>query len=132
MCLNEHSYLFTSILKPYVGYESTCFYTIFFWIFNIPFFINDSNFYFYLKNLEVLQSTNTQIEEFLKHTPAFSAMANSINQNYTIATKKKCKLLWVLQPKSVMRIWSIIIRIFYIGSAKHDRFLPWSIPGNFE
>lgn len=42
-----------------------------------------------LEDLEVLQSTNTQIEEFLKHIPAFSAMANVINQNYTIANQKR-------------------------------------------
>src|ERR1700712_1033289 len=42
-----------------------------------------------LEELEVLQSTNAQIEEFLKHIPAFSAMANVISQNYTIATQKR-------------------------------------------
>ena len=42
-----------------------------------------------LENLEVLQSTNAQIEEFLKHIPAFSAMANVISQNYTIAAQKR-------------------------------------------
>jgi CRP-like cAMP-binding protein len=42
-----------------------------------------------LENLEVLQTTHAQIEEFLKHIPAFSAMANSINQNYTIANQKR-------------------------------------------
>jgi CRP-like cAMP-binding protein len=42
-----------------------------------------------LENLEVLQSTNAQIEEFLKHIPAFAAMANVISQNYTIATQKR-------------------------------------------
>jgi CRP-like cAMP-binding protein len=42
-----------------------------------------------LENLEVLQSTNAQIEEFLKHIPAFSAMANVISQNYTIANQKR-------------------------------------------
>ena len=42
-----------------------------------------------LEDLEVLQSTNAQIEEFLKHIPAFSAMANVINQNYTIANQKR-------------------------------------------
>jgi CRP-like cAMP-binding protein len=42
-----------------------------------------------LEDLEVLQSTHAQIEEFLKHIPAFSAMANIISQNYTIATQKR-------------------------------------------
>ena len=42
-----------------------------------------------LEDLEVLQSTNAQIEEFLKHIPAFSAMANVISQNYTIANQKR-------------------------------------------
>jgi CRP-like cAMP-binding protein len=42
-----------------------------------------------LENLEVLQSTNAQIEEYLKHIPAFSAMANVISQNYTIANQKR-------------------------------------------
>ncbi|NQX52259.1 Crp/Fnr family transcriptional regulator [Pedobacter panaciterrae] len=42
-----------------------------------------------LENLEVLQSTNAQIEEFLKHIPAFSAMSNVISQNNTIATQKR-------------------------------------------
>ncbi|GAA3989397.1 Crp/Fnr family transcriptional regulator [Mucilaginibacter dorajii] len=42
-----------------------------------------------LENLEVLQSTNAQIEEFLKDIPAFSAMANVISQNNTIATQKR-------------------------------------------
>jgi len=42
-----------------------------------------------LEDLEVLQSTNAQIEEFLKHIPAFSAMASLINQNYTIANQKR-------------------------------------------
>jgi CRP-like cAMP-binding protein len=42
-----------------------------------------------LENLEVLQSTNAQIEEFLKNIPAFSAMANVISQNYTIANQKR-------------------------------------------
>src|SRR5580704_6976585 len=31
-----------------------------------------------LEDLEVLQSTNAQIEEYLKHIPAFSAMQNVI------------------------------------------------------
>jgi CRP-like cAMP-binding protein len=42
-----------------------------------------------LEDLEVLQSTNAQIEEFLKHIPAFAAMANIISQNYTIANQKR-------------------------------------------
>ncbi|TDQ11486.1 Crp/Fnr family transcriptional regulator [Pedobacter metabolipauper] len=42
-----------------------------------------------LEDLEVLQSTNAQIEEFLKHIPAFSAMQNIISQNYTIANQKR-------------------------------------------
>ena len=42
-----------------------------------------------LEDLEVLQSTNAQIEEFLKDIPAFSAMANVISQNYTIANQKR-------------------------------------------
>jgi len=42
-----------------------------------------------LEDLEVLQSTNAQIEEFLKDIPAFSVMASLINQNYTIANQKR-------------------------------------------
>jgi len=42
-----------------------------------------------LEDMEVLQSTNAQIEEYLKHIPAFSAMANIISQNNTIATQKR-------------------------------------------
>lgn len=42
-----------------------------------------------MEDMEVLQSTNAQIEEFLKHIPAFSAMANVISQNYTIANQKR-------------------------------------------
>jgi CRP-like cAMP-binding protein len=42
-----------------------------------------------LEDLEVLQTTNAQIEEFLKLIPAFSAMANVISQNYTIANQKR-------------------------------------------
>lgn len=42
-----------------------------------------------LEDMEVLQSTNAQIEEFLKTIPAFSAMQNVISQNYTIATQKR-------------------------------------------
>ena len=42
-----------------------------------------------LEDLEVLQSTNAQIEEFLKDIPAFSEMAAVISQNYTIANQKR-------------------------------------------
>jgi len=42
-----------------------------------------------LEDLEVLQSTNAQIEGFLKDIPAFSAMQNVISQNNTIATQKR-------------------------------------------
>jgi CRP-like cAMP-binding protein len=42
-----------------------------------------------LEDMEVLQSTNAQIEEYLKGIPAFSAMANVISQNYTIANQKR-------------------------------------------
>ncbi|MDQ0595253.1 CRP-like cAMP-binding protein [Chryseobacterium ginsenosidimutans] len=42
-----------------------------------------------LEELEVLQSTNAQIEDFLKDIPAFSAMAKKISQNYTIANQKR-------------------------------------------
>ncbi|MDP9076710.1 MAG: Crp/Fnr family transcriptional regulator [Bacteroidota bacterium] len=42
-----------------------------------------------LEDLEVLQSTNAQIEEYLKQIPAFLAMANVISQNYTIANQKR-------------------------------------------
>ncbi|MDN3550010.1 Crp/Fnr family transcriptional regulator [Mucilaginibacter aquaedulcis] len=42
-----------------------------------------------LEDLEVLQSTNAQIEEYLKAIPAFSAMVNVINQNNAIATQKR-------------------------------------------
>lgn len=42
-----------------------------------------------LEDMEVLQSTNAQIEDFLKHIPAFAAMANVISQNYTIANQKR-------------------------------------------
>jgi len=45
-----------------------------------------------LEDLEVLRSTNAQIEEFLKHIPAFSAMANVISQNNTIATQKRMQV----------------------------------------
>jgi CRP-like cAMP-binding protein len=42
-----------------------------------------------LEDMEVLQSTNAQIEEFLKPIPAFSAMSNAISQNNTIASQKR-------------------------------------------
>jgi len=42
-----------------------------------------------LENLELLQATNAQIEEFLKDIPAFAAMQNIISQNYTIANQKR-------------------------------------------
>ncbi|WP_214073466.1 Crp/Fnr family transcriptional regulator [Mucilaginibacter sp. dw_454] len=42
-----------------------------------------------LEDLEVLQSTNAQIEEYLKAIPAFSAMASIISQNYTIANQNR-------------------------------------------
>ncbi|MGF7042676.1 Crp/Fnr family transcriptional regulator [Mucilaginibacter lappiensis] len=42
-----------------------------------------------LEDLDILQSTNAEIEEFLKQIPAFSAMSNVISQNNTIATQKR-------------------------------------------
>ena len=42
-----------------------------------------------LEELEILQSTNAEIEEFLKKIPAFSAMSNVISQNNTIAAQKR-------------------------------------------
>ena len=42
-----------------------------------------------LEPLEILQSTHAEIEQFLKHIPAFSAMTNVINQNYAIAAQKR-------------------------------------------
>jgi CRP-like cAMP-binding protein len=42
-----------------------------------------------LEDLDILQSTNAEIEEFLKQIPAFSAMANVISQNNTIAAQKR-------------------------------------------
>ncbi|TDO24621.1 Crp/Fnr family transcriptional regulator [Pedobacter duraquae] len=42
-----------------------------------------------LEDLELLQATNAQIEEFLKNIPAFSKMASVISQNYTIANQKR-------------------------------------------
>ncbi|UUW08696.1 Crp/Fnr family transcriptional regulator [Flavobacterium plurextorum] len=42
-----------------------------------------------LEELEILQSTNIEIENFLKHIPAFSAMSNVISQNNTISAQKR-------------------------------------------
>jgi CRP-like cAMP-binding protein len=42
-----------------------------------------------LEEMEVLQSSHAEIEEFLKQIPAFSAMADVISQNYTIANQKR-------------------------------------------
>ncbi len=42
-----------------------------------------------LEDLEILQSTNAEIEEFLKQIPAFSLMSSIIGQNYTIANQKR-------------------------------------------
>jgi len=42
-----------------------------------------------LEQLEVLQSTHAQIEAYLKHIPAFSAMTSVISQNYTIAAQRR-------------------------------------------
>jgi len=42
-----------------------------------------------LEELELLQSTNAEIEEFLKYIPAFSAMSDIISQNSTIASQKR-------------------------------------------
>lgn len=42
-----------------------------------------------LEELELLQTTNAEIEEFLKYIPAFSAMSNIISQNSTIASQKR-------------------------------------------
>ena len=46
-----------------------------------------------LEELEILQSTNAEIEEFLKHIPAFLAMSNVISQNNTIATQKRMQAI---------------------------------------
>lgn len=46
-----------------------------------------------LEDLEILQSTNTEIEDFLKHIPAFSAMSNVISQNSTISTQKRMQAI---------------------------------------
>ncbi|WP_241775053.1 Crp/Fnr family transcriptional regulator [Chryseobacterium sp. ERMR1:04] len=46
-----------------------------------------------LEELEILQTTNTEIEEFLKHIPAFSAMSSIINQNNAIAAQKRMQAI---------------------------------------
>jgi hypothetical protein len=46
-----------------------------------------------LEELEILQSTNAEIEEFLKKIPAFSAMSNVISQNNTIAAQKRMQAI---------------------------------------
>lgn len=46
-----------------------------------------------LEELEILQSTNTEIEDFLKNIPAFSAMSNVISQNNTIAAQKRMQAI---------------------------------------
>ncbi len=46
-----------------------------------------------LEELEILQSTNAEIEAFLKHIPAFSAMSNVISQNNTISAQKRMQAI---------------------------------------
>ena len=46
-----------------------------------------------LEELEILQSTNAEIEEFLKQIPAFSAMSNVISQNNTIAAQRRMQAI---------------------------------------
>ena len=46
-----------------------------------------------LEELEILQSTNAEIEEFLKKIPAFLAMSNVISQNNTIAAQKRMQAI---------------------------------------
>jgi CRP-like cAMP-binding protein len=46
-----------------------------------------------LEELEILQSTNAEIEDVLKNIPAFSAMSNLISQNNTIATQKRMQAI---------------------------------------
>lgn len=46
-----------------------------------------------LEDLEILQSTNAEIEEYLKHIPAFSAMSNVISQNNTIAAQRRMQAI---------------------------------------
>lgn len=42
-----------------------------------------------LEDMELLQITHAQVEEFIKPIPAFSAMQNVISQNNTIAAQKR-------------------------------------------
>jgi CRP-like cAMP-binding protein len=42
-----------------------------------------------MEDLEVLQVTNAQVEEFFKPIPAFSAMMEVIKQNNAIANQKR-------------------------------------------
>ncbi|XZF15629.1 Crp/Fnr family transcriptional regulator [Chitinophagaceae bacterium MMS25-I14] len=42
-----------------------------------------------LENLELLQVTNAQVEEFFLSIPAFVAMQEAIKQNYAIANQKR-------------------------------------------
>ena len=42
-----------------------------------------------LEDLEVLQVTNAQVEEFFKPIPAFSAMVEVMKQNHAIANQKR-------------------------------------------
>lgn len=42
-----------------------------------------------LEDLELLQTTHAQVEEFLVHIPAFSAMTNALSKNYTIANQRR-------------------------------------------
>jgi CRP-like cAMP-binding protein len=42
-----------------------------------------------LEDMEILQITHGQVEEFIKPIPAFLAMQNVISQNYTIAAQKR-------------------------------------------
>jgi CRP-like cAMP-binding protein len=46
-----------------------------------------------LEELEILQTTNAEIEKFLKHIPAFSAMSDIISQNSTIASQKRMQAI---------------------------------------
>lgn len=46
-----------------------------------------------LEELEILQSSNAEIEEHLKQIPAFSAMSNVISQNNTIAAQKRMQAI---------------------------------------
>jgi len=42
-----------------------------------------------LEDMEILQITHAQVEEFIKPIPAFAAMQNVISQNYTISAQKR-------------------------------------------